>query len=67
MEKGTKNRNQRAILFFLACLSDKVQGKNIRNPIPVLFWYLLFNLCIEYLSKIVIKNNRTYAIMLRKI
>jgi hypothetical protein len=65
--KGTKNRNQRVILFFIACLSDKVQGKNTWNPSPVLFWNLWFNLGIEDLSKIMIKNNRTYAIMLRKI
>jgi hypothetical protein len=39
-EKSTKNRNKRAILLFLARISDKVQGKNIRNPSPVLFWNL---------------------------
>jgi hypothetical protein len=27
---------------------------------------ILFNLGIEYLSKIVVKNNRTYALVLRK-
>jgi hypothetical protein len=59
IEKDTKNRNQRAILFLLACLSDKVQGKNIWNPSPVLFWNLEFNLCIEYLSEIKIKINGT--------
>jgi hypothetical protein len=67
IENDTKNRNQRAILFFLACLSDKVQGKNMWNPNTVLFWSLGFNLGIEYLSEIKIKNNGTYEIMLRKI
>jgi hypothetical protein len=37
MKKDTKNRNQRAILFFLACLSDAVHGKNMLNHSPVLF------------------------------
>jgi hypothetical protein len=67
IEKDTKNSNQRAILFFLACLNDKVQVKNIWDPSPVLFWNLGFDLGIEYLSEIKIKNNGTYEIMLRKI
>jgi hypothetical protein len=67
IEKGTKNRDQRAILFFLAWLSDKIQGKNIWNPSPVVFWNLWFYLGIEYLSKVMIKNNRSYAIVIRKI
>jgi hypothetical protein len=67
IEKDTKNRNHRAILFFLACLSDKVEGNNMWNPSPVLFWNLGFNLDIEYLSEIKIKNNGTFEIMLRKI
>jgi hypothetical protein len=37
------------------------------NPSPVLFWNLGFNLGIEYLSEIKIKNNGTYELMLRKI
>jgi hypothetical protein len=37
------------------------------NPSLVLLWNLGFNLGIEYLSKIKIKNNGTYEIMLRKI
>jgi hypothetical protein len=37
------------------------------NPSPVMLWNLGFNLGIEYLSEIKIKNNRTYEIMLRKI
>jgi hypothetical protein len=36
------------------------------NPSLVLFWNLGFNLGIEYLSEIKIKNNGTYEIMLRK-
>jgi hypothetical protein len=31
MKKGTKNRNQRATLIFLVCLSDVVHGENILN------------------------------------
>jgi hypothetical protein len=31
MKKDIKNRNQRAILFFLACLSDVVHEKNMLN------------------------------------
>jgi hypothetical protein len=46
--------------------SLKVCGKNMLNRSPVLFWSLLFNLVIEYLSKIMVKNNITYALMLRK-
>jgi hypothetical protein len=39
-KKGTKGRSQRATLFSLACLCDKVPGKNIWIPSPVLFWNL---------------------------
>jgi hypothetical protein len=67
IEKDTKNGNQRAILFFLAWLSDKVHKKNIWNPSPVLIWNLWFYLGIKYLGKIMIKNMRSYAIVIRKI
>jgi hypothetical protein len=54
-KKVTKSRSQRATLIFLAYLSDKVHRKNMFNRSSVLFWSLLFNLGIEYLSKIMIK------------
>jgi hypothetical protein len=42
------------------------RGKIGKTPSLVLFWNLLFNLGIEYLSRIIVKNKRTYALMLRK-
>jgi hypothetical protein len=35
MKKGIKNGNQRATTFFLTCLGDVVQKKNLLNPSPV--------------------------------
>jgi hypothetical protein len=46
-------------------LGDKVSGENMLNRSPVLFWSLLFNLGIEYLSKIMVINNTTYVLMIR--
>jgi hypothetical protein len=67
MKKDTKNRKQRAILFFLACLSDVVYEKNMLNHSPVLFWKLLIKLDIKYLSKDNGKNSSTHALRLRKL
>jgi hypothetical protein len=67
IEKGTKKWKPEGNIIFLAWLSDKVHKKNIWNPSPVLIWNLWFYLGIEYLSKIMIKNNRTYAIVIKNI